>query len=106
VDIAKLTIPTVRAAIEALQNGDRAAWAAQFSADAGLFDDGAPRSLTEFTRDALGHERFTSLDRIEDGGLRLVGHFHSDRWGDFVTYFMFTLGPDGKIVRLDIGQTG
>lgn len=105
-DIARLTNPTVRGAVGALQRGDKEAWAAQFAADATLFDDGEPRSLAEFTRDTLGHDRFTSIDRIEDHGLLLTGRFHSERWGDFDTYFKFTLGPTGKIERLDIGQAG
>jgi len=50
-----LTNPTVRAAIEALQNGDRKTWAAHFEPDVELYDDVSPRSLKEFTRDALGH---------------------------------------------------
>ncbi len=69
-----LTNPVIKAAIEALQNGDR------------------------------GHERFTSIDRVENNGLDLTGAFHSDRWGDFQTYFRFQLSPAGKINRLDIGQ--
>ena len=104
VDSAKLTNPTVRAAVEALQKGDKQAWASQFSGHAKLFDDGNPRSLTAFTQEALGHERFTSIDRVESQGLHLIGHFHSDQWGDFISYFRFKLGPDGKIERLDIGQ--
>jgi ketosteroid isomerase-like protein len=76
-----LTHPTVKAAIEALQNGDRKAWSALFQSDAELYDDGSPRSLKEFT-----------------------GAFHSDQWGDFRTYFRFQLSPAGKINRLDIGQ--
>ena len=72
--------------------------------DAELYDDGSPRSLKEFTRDALGHERFTSIDRVENNGLDLTGAFHSDRWDDFQTYFRFQLSPGGKINRLDIGQ--
>jgi ketosteroid isomerase-like protein len=52
-----LTNPTVRAAIEALQKGDQKAWSALFERDAELYDDGSPRNLEEFTRDALGHER-------------------------------------------------
>jgi hypothetical protein len=99
-----VTNPTVKAAIEALQNGDRKAWSALFEANASLYDDGAPRSFDEFTRDALGHERFTSIDRVENNGLDLVGAFHSDQWGDFRTYFRFQLSPSGKIRRLDIGQ--
>jgi hypothetical protein len=99
-----LTNPTVRAAIEALQKGDRNSWSALFEPDAKLYDDGSPRSLEKFTRDALGHERFTSIERVESDGLDLVGAFHSDQWGDFRTYFNFQLSPAGKIKRLDIGQ--
>jgi hypothetical protein len=99
-----LTNPTVKAAIEALQKGDRHAWSAVFEPDAELYDDGSPRNFQEFTRDALGHERFTSIDRVANNGLDLVGHFHSDQWGDFATYFNFHLSPAGKIARLDIGQ--
>jgi hypothetical protein len=99
-----LTNPTVKAAIEALQTGDRRAWSALFEPSAELFDDGRPRSLDEFTRDALGHERFTSIDDVTNDGLNVVGNFHSDRWGDFRTYFNFRLAPSGKITRLDIGQ--
>lgn len=105
-DSAKLTNPTVRAAIEALQKGDKKAWASLFSTTARLWDDGKPRSLAEFTQVALGHERFTSIDRIEDHGLHIIGHFHSDQWGDFKTYFKFKLDSAGKIERLDIGQAG
>ena len=99
-----LTNPTVKAAIEALQSGDREAWSANFEPGAKLYDDGAPHSLAKFTRDALGHERSTSIDRVENNGLDLVGAFHSDQWGDFRTYFRFQLSPSGKIRRLDIGQ--
>jgi len=99
-----LTNPTVKAAIEALQSGDRKAWSALFEPGAKLYGDGAPRSLEKFTRDALGHERFTSIDRVENNGLDLIGAFHSDQWGDFRTYFRFQLSPSDKIRRLDIGQ--
>jgi ketosteroid isomerase-like protein len=45
-DIDRLKNPTVRAAIEALQRGDKQAWAALFEPDATLYDDGNPRSST------------------------------------------------------------
>ena len=96
--------PTVKAAIEALQKGDRKAWSALFEPDAKLYDDGAPRSLETFTREAIGHERFTSIDRVDQDGLELTGAFHSEQWGDFRTYFRFQLAASGKIKRLDIGQ--
>ncbi len=99
-----LTNPTVRAAIDALQKGDRPAWSALFEPNASLYDDGSPRSLAKFTHDALGHERFTSIERVENDGLDVIGRFHSDQWGNFRTYFRFELTPAGKIQRLDIGQ--
>jgi hypothetical protein len=101
-----LTNPTVKAAIEALQKGDRSAWSALFEPDAKLYDDGSPRSLEKFTEDALGHERFTSIESVDNNGLDLVGGFHSEQWGDFRTYFRFQLSASGKIKRLDIGQAG
>jgi hypothetical protein len=99
-----LTNPTVKAAIEALQSGDRKAWSALFEPDAELYDDGSPRSLKEFTRDALGHERFTSIDCVQNNGLDLTGAFYSGEWGDFRTYFRFQLSSGSNIKRLDIGQ--
>lgn len=95
---------TVKAAIDAFQRGDRTAWSALFEDEAKLFDDGSPRSFQEFTADALGHERFTSFERVSADGLEVVGEFHSERWGDFRTYFRFHLGSGGKIHRLDVGQ--
>jgi ketosteroid isomerase-like protein len=76
---------TVKAAIDAFQRGDRAAWSALFEEGAELFDDGSPRSFREFTADALGHERFTSFDRVSADGLEVVGDL-------------------GEIHRLDVGQ--
>jgi hypothetical protein len=99
-----LTNPTVKAAIDALQRGDRAAWSALFEHDAELYDDGSPRDLKKFTTGALGHERFTSIERVAHDGLEVIGAFHSDQWGDFKTCFRFQLSPSGKIKRLDIGQ--
>lgn len=101
---AQLTNPTVKAALDALQKGDKAAWKALFTADAELFDDGNPRDLQKFTESALGHERFTKIERVENDGHNVYGQFHSDQWGDFRTYFKFHLTSDNKIKRLEIGQ--
>ena len=99
-----ITNPTVKAAIDALQKGDRDSWSALFESGAELYDDGKPRSVETFTRDALGHERFTSLERIGNDSRTLVGAFRSDRWGELRSYFRFKLSPSGKIKRLDIGE--
>lgn len=103
-DLQLLSNPVVRKAVDALQKGDKASWFALFSNDAQLYDDGRTLSFRTFFENALGHERFTSIDRVENEGLDVYGHFHSDQWGDFRTYFKFQINPEGLIKRLDIGQ--
>lgn len=100
----KLINTTVKAAIEAWQKGDADAWLSFFTPDAKLYDDGHPRDFQRFCEEAIGHERFTSIDKVENNGLDVYGAFHSDEWGDFDTYFKFTIDTGGKISRLDIGQ--
>lgn len=103
-NLEMLTQPIVRSAIQALQQGDHSAWLAQFSPDLTFTDEGLPANFLKFSEHAMGHERFTRIDRVENQGLDIYGAFHSDRWGDFETFFKFQLGGDGKIRQLDIGQ--
>ncbi|RAV60054.1 hypothetical protein DIU36_03310 [Mucilaginibacter rubeus] len=102
----KLNNPIVKQAIDALQSGDKQAWFSLFTNDAQLFDDGNKMDFKTFFEKALGHERFTSIDKVEQNGLHLYGKFHSDQWGDFKTYFNFTIGAGNKISKLEIGQAG
>lgn len=100
----KLTHDIVKKAISALAANDRQAWFALFTDNAALFDDGNKMDFRAFWEKAIGHERFTSIDKVENNGLDVYGKFHSDQWGDFKTYFKFHLDKDNKITRLDIGQ--
>lgn len=100
----KLTNPVVKKAIEALQTGDKKSWFALFTDDAELFDDGNKMDFKSFFEKALGHERFTSIDKVENNSFNIFGKFHSDQWGDFKTYFKFRINAEGKINRLEIGQ--
>jgi hypothetical protein len=100
----QLKHPVVKSAIEALQQGDLQAWDTLFSNDAALFDDGRKIDLHSFSKDALGHERFTAIDKVENDGLDIYGKFHSDKWGDFKTYFKFHINAEHKISKLEIGQ--
>jgi hypothetical protein len=99
-----LIISTVKAAVEAFQSADRAAWKRLFAPRADLYDDGCPRSLERFTREALGRDRFLSIDRIANDGLYIEGDFSSVQSGNFRIYFNFELNDSGKIRRLDIGR--
>lgn len=103
-DTNKLTNSTVKQAFDAWQKGDSKTFLAFFTADAKLFDDGSSRDFQKFVKDACGHEKFTSIDKVENKGLDITGNFHTESWGDFKTYFNFTINEDGKFSRLDIGQ--
>lgn len=103
-DISKLTNETVKIAFEAWQNGDNKIFLSYFTSDAKLYDDGNPRDFLKFVKDACGHEKFTSIDKVENNGLDIFGNFHTESWGDFKTYFKFQINSEGKINRLDIGQ--
>lgn len=105
INMDKLTNVTVRAAITALQDADSEDWFALFSEDAVLYDDGEKTDFRAFFEYALGHERFTNIDKVANDGLDVYGRFHSDKWGDFKTYFKFQINSEDKITRLDIGQT-
>ncbi len=104
INTKKISHPVAKAAIDALQAGDKKAWFALFAKHAEFYDDGRRIDFQAFFTQALGHERFTSIDKVEENGLAIYGKFHSDHWGDFKTYFKFRINTDGKISRLDIGQ--
>lgn len=103
-DTSKLTNETVKKAFEALQKGEKETWSSLFTADAELYDDGSLRDLRAFNNNAIGHECFTSVDKVENDGKDIYGQFHSDQWGDFKVYFKFHINNEEKIHRLDIGQ--
>lgn len=100
----KLSNSIVKSAIEALEKGDSKGWFSLFTDQAELYDDGRKMDFKSFFSKAIGHERFTSIDKVENNGLDLYGKFHSDQWGDFKTYFKFYLNENHKITKLEIGQ--
>ncbi|MGV3558717.1 hypothetical protein [Larkinella arboricola] len=94
----------VKEAIDAFQSSDVTKWLSLFSDDAVLLDDGKPRNFKKFSTKAIQIEKFTSIDKVEDNGTSVYGHFHSDVWGDFKAYFKFQFNEAGKITVLEIGQ--
>ena len=100
----KISNKIVKAAIEAWQQGNSELWRSFFTVDAELLDDGKSRNFNKFSTKDIGHERFTSFDKVEDSGLSIYGQFHSDTWGDFKTYFKFHINKEGLIYQLEIGQ--
>jgi hypothetical protein len=103
-DTSKITNKVAKSAFEAWQNGNSKLWLSLFAENPKLLDDGHIRNFKNFSTEVIGHERFTSIDKVEDNGLSIYGQFHSDTWGDFKTYFKFHIDNNGKIYQLEIGQ--
>lgn len=98
--------PIVRSAVLALNARDRKAWFELFSEPA-FSDDGIPRDFAKWCDEELfgkGTARILSIDKVEDGGLTFYASYHSDKWGDFKTFWRFVV-KDGKVTKLDVGAT-
>lgn len=105
-DSSKITNPLVRKAIEALQNNDKSAWNSCFTEDVLFTDDGRILDFASFFNNAFKHkEKFLTIDKIENDGKDIYGSFYAGQWGTFKVFFKFQQQADGKLNRLDIGQT-
>ncbi|MET6995873.1 hypothetical protein [Chitinophaga defluvii] len=102
-DLSKITNDTVKKAVEALQAGDKA-WYTFFTANPAMTDDGTKVDFNDFFSNALGKEKFLSIDKVENDGKEVYGKFQAGSWGIFKVFFKFHQNAQGKFDRLDIGQ--
>ncbi|WP_452224134.1 hypothetical protein [Lacinutrix chionoecetis] len=103
-DLTAITNKNVKGAIEALQSGDKS-WYSYFTENPEMTDDGNTKDLHKFFNNALGKEKFLSIDKVENEGKNITGNFKAGMWGTFKVYFNFHENTDGKFSKLDIGQT-
>jgi ketosteroid isomerase-like protein len=101
---AKLSDPTVRAFVNAVNAHDQAAFMDLLTDDATTSDDGSDRNRAEWG----GAGNFSShghmeVDHESDGGRSLVARYRNDTWGEMRTAWHFTV-EDGKISRFETGQ--
>ncbi len=99
--------PVVRSAVEALNGRDKRGWFRLFSEKPKFSDDGIPSDLVEWCEEELFGTALAyiiSIDRVEQGGLTIYARYHSDKWGDFRTFWRFVV-QNGRISRLDVGAT-
>lgn len=102
-DLNKISNPTVKKAIEALQAGDKS-WYTFFIEKPVMTDDGNPVDFKSFFAKALGTEKFLTVDSVENNGKNIIGDFKAGSWGTFKVFFKFHQNTDGKFTQLDIGQ--
>lgn len=104
IPVSRLSDPTVRAFVTALNANDRDAFAAVLAAGATMSDDGSERDLGEWTE----REIFSSNGRMEvegesEGGRVLVATYSNDTWGAMRTAWRFDV-EGGKVKRFETGQ--
>lgn len=102
-DLSKITDETVRQAVQALQDGDQS-WYGFFTGNPVMTDDGNTVDFRSFFSNALGKEKFLTIDRVENEGKEIYGNFQAGKWGIFPVFFRFHKNEEGKFDRLDIGQ--
>ena len=99
-----VTDPTVRAVIEAINDGDREAFFAALTPDAVLTDDGTERDLADWSdREIFSSNGHIAVETVSDEGRTLIATYRNDTWGEMRTRWRFTL-RDRKISRIDTGQ--
>jgi hypothetical protein len=102
--IAKLSDPTVRALVTAINDNDRQSFLALLAEGATMSDDGSDRDLEQW----VDREIFSSRGHMEvqtesDGGRALVANFRNETWGEMRTAWRFTV-EGGKVSRFETGQ--
>src|ERR1700754_3612701 len=104
-DVKLLENRVIRKAIEALHREDARTWLSLFAKNAVVYDHGNAMTAWEFIEKSAGHEHFASIDKTENKGLVVFGHFHSEQLGEFQACFRFQLNEKEKVSRLDVVQT-
>lgn len=102
-DLSQIKDETVKQAIEALQEGNKS-WYEFFTENPVMTDDGNPVDFKSFFSNALGKEKFLTIDRVENNSKDIYGNFQAGKWGVFPVFFKFHKNKEGKFDRLDIGQ--
>jgi hypothetical protein len=107
VDLGAIGDPVIRSAIVALNGRDKKGWFDLFAENARFSDDGIARDLVKWCEEELFGSALAyiiSIDKVEEGGLTFYARYHSDKWGDFQTFWKFIV-KDGKVTKLDVGAT-
>ncbi|WP_441248790.1 nuclear transport factor 2 family protein [Kitasatospora sp. McL0602] len=100
----RLSDPTVRSLVTAINANDRAAFLALLAPDATMSDDGTERDLEQW----IDREIFSSHGHLEvrseaDAGRTLVADYRNDTWGEMRTRWRFTVAGN-KITHFATGQ--
>ncbi|MDH6116585.1 nuclear transport factor 2 family protein [Kitasatospora sp. GAS204B] len=101
---AKLTDPTVRSLVTAINANDRVAFLALLTDDATMSDDGSDRDLHDWIdREIFATRGHMAVQSESDGGRALIADFRNETWGEMRTAWRFEV-VGGKVSRFETGQ--
>ncbi|MEV5876702.1 nuclear transport factor 2 family protein [Streptomyces sp. NPDC052101] len=102
---AKLSDPTVRAFVNAVNSHDREGFMKLLARGATMADDGSDRDLADWIdREIFSTHGHMEVDNESGGGRALVARYRNDTWGEMRTRWNFTVDDDGLIARFETGQ--
>ncbi|MFC4335360.1 nuclear transport factor 2 family protein [Salininema proteolyticum] len=98
------TEPAVKAFIDAVNSGDRAAVYETLTDQFTVSDDGSERDArTWVDRNLIASKARLAVEDERNGGSRLMISIDDETWGHMDTYWDFTVN-DGKVERFETGQ--
>ncbi|MFE9425344.1 nuclear transport factor 2 family protein [Kitasatospora sp. NPDC006697] len=104
ISVAKLTDPTVRAVVAAINANDREAFDSLLAPGATMADDGSDRDLDDWVeREIFAARGHMEVQSEGDGGRALVANFRNEVWGEMRTAWRFQV-DGGKVTRFETGQ--
>ncbi|GGV38391.1 hypothetical protein GCM10010277_25570 [Streptomyces longisporoflavus] len=104
IQVDRLSDPTVRAFVTAVNAHDKAAFEGLLAPGATMSDDGSDRDIADWTdREIFSSNGHMDVESESDGGRTLIVTFRNDTWGEMRTKWHFTV-DGGKVSRFETGQ--
>ncbi|MEV5976005.1 nuclear transport factor 2 family protein [Streptomyces sp. NPDC052114] len=104
IQVNRLSDPTVRAFVTAVNAHDKAAFEALLVPGATMSDDGSDRDVADWTeREIFSSNGHMDIESESDGGRALLVSYRNDTWGEMRTRWRFTVDGD-KVSRFETGQ--
>jgi hypothetical protein len=105
IQTARLSDPSVRAFVSAVNAHDRESFLELLTDDATMSDDGSDRDLTDWVdREIFFSHGHMEVDNESRAGRALLARYSNDTWGEMRTKWQFTVEDDGRISRFETGQ--
>ncbi|AYV29591.1 DUF2950 domain-containing protein [Streptomyces sp. CJ_13] len=102
---SQLSEPAVRAFVNAVNAGDRAAFQEALTPGATMSDDGSDRDVAQWAdKEIFSSGGHMDVETEADGGRSLVVAYRNDTWGEMRTAWRFDVTADGRVSRFETGQ--